>query len=106
MISRDGMINQAGRQIGAIGLFQIDESAEVTRGPGSSLIPSTPAVAVLDFVRNGVEQGVIEGANVNPVQEMVKLIATSRAFDSVTTMSDQLDSSQRDAIRTLGGGGS
>jgi flagellar basal-body rod protein FlgF len=104
MIFRDGMINQAGRQIGAIGLFEIDERAELRRGPGSSLIPSIPATAVLIFARNGVEQGVIEGANVNPVQEMVKLIATSRAFESVTTMSDQLDSSQRDAIRTLGGG--
>jgi flagellar basal-body rod protein FlgF len=104
MISRDGMINQSGRQIGALGLFQIAEDAELTRGPGASVIPSKPATAVLDFVCNGVEQGVVEGANVNPVQEMVKLIATSRAFDSVSTMNDLLDSSQRDAIRTLGGG--
>lgn len=102
-ISRDGMINQGGRQIGAVGLFAIDESAELTRGPNSSVIPSRPATPVLDFVRNGVVQGFVEGANINPVQEMTRLIATSRSFDSVSSLSDLLDSSQRQAIRTLGG---
>ncbi|TDX65886.1 flagellar basal-body rod protein FlgF [Methylosinus sp. sav-2] len=103
MISRDGMITQSGRQVGAVGLFTLDESADLTRGPNASLIPSKPATAVLDFVRNGVQQGFIEGSNVNPIHEMAKLIATSRAFDSVSSMNDMLDSSQREAIRTLGG---
>jgi flagellar basal-body rod protein FlgF len=104
MISRDGMINQNGRQIGALGLFMIDTDAQLTRGPGASVLPDKPATAVLDFVRNGVEQGVVEAANVNPVREMVKLISASRAFDSVSSMNELLDSSQLDAIRTIGGG--
>lgn len=103
MISRDGMINQSGRQIGAIGLFAINDAANLTRGPNSSIIPSMPATPVLDFVRNGVEQGFVEQANVNPIREMTRLIETSRSFDSVTALSDLLDSSQREAIRTLGG---
>jgi flagellar basal-body rod protein FlgF len=104
MISRDGMINQSGRQIGALGLFTIDPSADLTRAPGASVVPSIPAVATLDFVRNGLQQGFVEGANVNPVHEMTRLIATSRSFDSVSSLNDLLDSSQREAIRTLGGG--
>lgn len=103
MISHDGTINQNGRQIGAIGLFMIDEDADLARGPNSSVRPSKPATPVLDFVRNGVEQGFVEGANVNPIHEMAKLISTSRAFDSVSALNDLLDSSQREAIRTLGG---
>jgi flagellar basal-body rod protein FlgF len=103
MISRDGMITQGGREIGAVGLFMIDETASLTRGPNASLIPSKPATAVLDFVRNGVQQGFVEGSNVNPIHEMAKLIAASHAFDSVSSMNDMLDSSQREAIRTLGG---
>ncbi|WP_201281589.1 flagellar basal-body rod protein FlgF [Methylosinus sp. Ce-a6] len=103
MISRDGMITQNGQQISAVGLFMIDETADLKRGPNASLIPSRPATAVFDFVRNGVQQGFIEGSNVNPIHEMAKLIATSRAFDSVSSMNDMLDSSQREAIRTLGG---
>jgi flagellar basal-body rod protein FlgF len=104
MIYRDGMISQGDRQVGAIGLFRIDENAVLTRAENSSVVPSTPATAVVDFVRNGVAQGFIEGANVNLVEELTHLIVTSRSFDSVSAMTDMLDSSQRSAVKTLGGG--
>jgi len=104
MIFRDGMITQADRQVGAIGLFNIDDNATLQRAPNSSVIPSTPATAVVDFVHNGVQQGFIEGSNVNPVQELTHLITTSRTFEDVSAMFDLLDSSQRTAVRTLGGG--
>lgn len=101
-IARDGMITQAGQQVGAIGLFTIDDDAALSRGPGASVM-SMKASPVLDFVRNGVEQGFVEGSNVNPVLEMARLVSTSRAFESITAMNDMLDSTQKDAIRTLGG---
>jgi len=104
MIYRDGMISQGDRQIGAIGLFSIDSAATLTRGPNSSVTPSIPATAVLSFATNGVAQGYLEGANVNPMTELTKLIATTRSFDNVNAMYDTLDTAQRDAIRTLGGG--
>jgi flagellar basal-body rod protein FlgF len=103
MISRDGMITQGGTQIGAIGLFSIDENATLSRAVGSSVIPSKPAIPVLDFVRSGVMQGFAEGANVNPIHELTKLIMASRSFDNMSAMNDLMDSSQRSAVRTLGG---
>lgn len=103
MISRDGMINQDGRQVGAVGLFALDDRASMSRGENSSVIPSSPATPVLDFVKNGVMQGFIEGANVDPIHEMTKLILASRAFDYMGSMNDLLDGSQRSALRTLGG---
>ncbi len=102
-IYRDGMINQGSRQVGALGLFDIDESATLTRGENSSVIPSKPAIPILDFTRNGVVQGSLESANVNPLQEMTKLIVTSRTFDDVNAVNDMMDSSQRNAVKTLGG---
>lgn len=104
MIFRDGMINQGTNQIGAIGLFAIDRSATLTRGPNSSVIPSIPARPILEFSNNGVSQGFIEGANVNPITELTKLIATSRSFENMNSMYDTLDQAQRNAVRTLGGG--
>lgn len=103
MISRDGMINQGTNQVGALGLFSIDPNAALTRGPNSSVIPSTPATPILEFSVNGVSQGFLEGANVNPMTELTKLISASRSFDNVTSMYDTLDSAQQNAIRTLGG---
>lgn len=82
MIFRDGMINQGDRQMGAIGLFEIDEAADLRRGENSSVIPSIPAAAVVNFARNGVVQGHIESANVNPVSEITNSswrIAPSKA---------------------------
>jgi flagellar basal-body rod protein FlgF len=103
MIFRDGMVNQGDIQVGALGLFSIDREAALTRGPNSSVIPSLPATPILDFSVNGITQGFIEGANINPMAELTKLITTSRSFESVNSVYDTLDSAQKDAIRTLGG---
>lgn len=103
MISRDGMVSQGERQVGAIGLFEIADGASLTRGENSSVTPSIPATPVLDFQRNGVVQGVVEGSNVNPIQEMTKLISASRSFENMSSIFDMMDNSQRSAIRILGG---
>ena len=102
-IFRDGMINQGANQVGALGLFSIPEDATLTRGENASVISDKPATPILDFVRNGVAQGFVENANVNPLHEMTKLIMTTRSFENVSAMYDTLDTAQRDAIRILGG---
>ena len=54
------MITQNGRQVGAIGLFQIDASAKFERYENSGVIPDKPATPVLDFDTNGIVQGHVE----------------------------------------------
>jgi flagellar basal-body rod protein FlgF len=101
-ISGDGMIAQDGKQIGAIGLFVIDDDAKLTRTDNSGVIPDKAATPILDFTKNGIMQGFVEGANVNPVQEMTKLITVTRAFDGVNQQVTQTEASLQDAIKTLG----
>ena len=101
-ISGDGMITQDGKQVGAIGLFAIDDDAKLTRAENSGVIPDKPATPILDFTRNGMLQGFVEGANVNPIEEMTKLIAVTRGFDGVNSQVSQTESSLQDAIKTLG----
>jgi flagellar basal-body rod protein FlgF len=101
-ISGDGMIAQNGRQVGAIGLFEIDDDAKLTRTENSGVIPDKPATPILDFTRNGLQQGYTEESNVNPIEEMTKLIAVSRAFDGVNSQVTQTESSMQDAIKALG----
>ncbi|WP_442754944.1 flagellar basal-body rod protein FlgF [Methylocystis sp. JAN1] len=102
-IFRDGMIHQSDRQFGAIGLFEIDEAATLRRAENSAVIPSIPATAVVNFSKNGVAQGHLESANVNPVAEITKLIMAHRAFESATAAYDLMDGAQRNVVRTLGG---
>ncbi len=101
-ISQDGMISQSGRQLGAIGLFTLDPTAKLKRYDNSGVIPDKPAVPVLDFNNNGMTQGFVEGANINPVLEMAKMMMITRDFDNVSAAMSSTETSHRDAIKTLG----
>jgi flagellar basal-body rod protein FlgF len=101
-IARDGMITQNNNQIGAIGLFNIDENANLTRFENSGVVSDLPVTPALDFAKVGVAQGYIERSNVNPVMEISRLIAVQRAFEAVTAAINDSESSLDQAITTLG----
>ncbi len=101
-IAADGMMTQAGHQVGALGLFSIDPSAKLTRAANSGVIPDQAAIPILDFTATGVAQGFVEGSNVNPVLELSKLIAIQHSLDSMTQMNQTADSSLQNAVKTLG----
>jgi flagellar basal-body rod protein FlgF len=101
-IARDGMITQGGAQIGAVGLFTIEPAAKLARFENSAVIPDRPATPALDFVNAGVMQGYVEGANVNPVMEMTKLITVQRAFEAVSALIQQSETTLESGIKTLG----
>ena len=102
-IARDGTITQDGQQMGAIGLFRISELSSLARYENSGVLPDRPAEPVLDFVQTGVVQGYVERANVNPIEEMARLVSVTRAFEAITSALNDTDSSLREAVRTLGG---
>jgi flagellar basal-body rod protein FlgF len=104
-IARDGTITQANRQVGAIGLFNIDSRANLRRFENSGVIPDQPATAVLDFSRAGMQQGFVENANVNAVMEMSRLISVTRAFEMVSASLAASESSLQEAIKQLGNTG-
>jgi flagellar basal-body rod protein FlgF len=103
-IAQDGTITQGGQRVGAIGLFEMAEEAQLTRFKSSGVVPNLPAIPLAEFSSAGVIQGAIEGANVNPVSEISKLVLVSRSFDALAAALETSESSFRDAIRTLGGG--
>ncbi len=102
IITRDGMITQDGKQVGAIGLFSIDPNTKLRRSENATVIPEGPANEVLDFTTNGVLQGFVEGSNVRPVMEISRLIMVSRSFEAASAMIDKSDSTAQEAIKTLG----
>ena len=100
------MITQNNRQVGAIGLFTINENAKLTRHENSGVVPDQAATPALDFTKVGIVQGFVERSNVNPVMEMTRLIGVSRAFDAISSR-DRASRrhSLRDAVKTLGSNG-
>ncbi|MHA7772915.1 flagellar basal-body rod protein FlgF [Roseibium sp. M-1] len=103
LITQSGEISQGDvGVVGQVGLFLIPEDAQLTRAENSAVIPDKPVTPVQTYDRNGVRQGYVEGANINPVREMTKMIMISRAFESATKMIDGSNESQEKAIRELG----
>ena len=101
-IAADGMITQGTRQAGALGLFQIAPEAELKRYENSGVIPNRAAQPLVDFTSVRVQQGYVEGSNVNPVLQMTKLIAVSRSFEAVSNAIRDSERRMDSAIRTLG----
>lgn len=101
-ISGDGMMTQAGRQVGAIGLFSIEPDAKLTRAGTSAVIPDKAAAPVLDFTTSGLAQGFVEGSNINPVLELSKLIEIQHGLENVTRMNEAANTTLQDAVKTLG----
>jgi flagellar basal-body rod protein FlgF len=101
-IARDGTITQDNKQAGAVGLFSIDQRANLSRFENSGVVPDRPATPTIDFVKSGMRQGFVERANVNPVMEMTKLIMVTRAFDAISSTISDSESTQQDAIKSLG----
>ena len=102
-IAADGMMTQNGRQVGALGLFSIDPAAKLTRADNSGVIPNIAATPILDFTAAGIVQGYVENSNVNPILEMSKLIQVQHDLDAVTESNQTADTSQQEAIKSLGG---
>ncbi|KQT86004.1 flagellar basal-body rod protein FlgF [Aurantimonas sp. Leaf443] len=101
-VARDGMITQNGRQIGAVGLFEMPAGADLTRAGPSAVVPDRAAIPIVEFTDVQVMQGFVEGSNVNPILEMTRLIEVQRAFESAANFLTQSEQSLDRAVEVLG----
>ncbi|MBS0267460.1 MAG: flagellar basal-body rod protein FlgF [Proteobacteria bacterium] len=102
-INKAGTIEQAGNNLGALGLYRMPRGATLTRADGASVVSDIPPTPEIDFLNNGVMQGYVEKSNVNPVIEMTHLITIQRNFQAVTNMLSDTESSLTDSLKTLAG---
>ena len=98
----DGSLRQGEQMVGAIGLFDFDPGQNFVRFGNSGIVPSGEPQPVTDRADAGVAQGFVEESNVNPVQEMTRLIMIQRAFENTAALIRQTASSTDEAIKTLG----
>nr|WP_316652328.1 flagellar basal-body rod protein FlgF [uncultured Gellertiella sp.] len=103
-VGQDGNVHQDGKQVGSIGLFTADLSQGFVRYENSGVIPTQTAQPVVDRHDIGVMQGYTEQSNVNGIGEMTQLIQVNRAFEDITALMRDSESSLQEAIKTLGSG--
>jgi flagellar basal-body rod protein FlgF len=103
VLSQDGTLYQNGRPVAALGLFEANVGPDFVRVGNSAIIPAQEPQPVVDRAGAGVVQGFLEQANVNPIEQMTQMITVSRAFENVTQLMRDSETSMSDAIKTLGG---
>lgn len=102
-VSRDGNIYQGDKLVGSIGLYKADLSQGFVRFENSGVIATQTPTPVVNDPEVGVMQGYVEQSNVNGIGEMTQLIQVNRAFEQISALMRDSESSLEDAIKTLGG---
>jgi len=90
----------AGR--GAIGLYQFQPGETFVRYGNSGIVPKGRPEPIVDRQDVGVAQGFVEGSNVNPIREMMRLIQVQRAFDQITALMRDGSNALDQSVKTLG----
>ncbi|MBI5837368.1 MAG: flagellar basal-body rod protein FlgF [Candidatus Eisenbacteria bacterium] len=78
-ISPDGTVTTGGQPAGRLRLVKFPEGAELTREGATLWASSGQPVAATGAT---VKQGFLEGSNVNPVEEMIDMVAAFRSYES------------------------
>jgi flagellar basal-body rod protein FlgG len=81
VIDAKGGITVDGAAAGALNLVDFPKPYNLTKTAGASFVPSDPQ-ATPQAAKAEIRQGQLEGANVDPVGEMVQMIETNRYFDA------------------------
>ena len=100
--SADGMLRQDGNPAGALGLFSFTPGVNFQRYGNSGIVPEGQPQAIVDRADVGIVQGYVEESNVEPVQEIMRLIQVQRAFDNISALMRDSESAIDDALRALG----
>lgn len=99
---QDGSLRQDGRLVGAIGLYQFQPGETFVRYGNSGIVPKGRPEPIVDRQDVGVTQGFVEGSNVNPIREMMRLIQVQRAFDQITALMRDGSNALDQSVKTLG----
>lgn len=99
-IAHDGTVSQDGQVLGKIGVFAVADRGALTKTGGGLYDPGaqTPTADTTTVV----QQGMIETANVDAIQQMTRMISVSRAYEQVTSMMDATGNASDQSIQRLG----
>lgn len=97
-LASDGTLSADGAPIAQIGLWQPVDPKDLTRIGGNLFT----VAGDLEPAEGQVKQGFLEGSNVNPVNEIARLIEVQRRYESARSFLDKEDQRITSVIQTLG----
>jgi len=103
-IDEEGNVLQNGNVINRLVLTRIDGKEQLTQVPGGFIIAGGANIDVEPVEDRRLAPGFYEGSNVQVIDQMVRMIELSRAYESNQKVINAFDSQKAEAIRSLGGG--
>lgn len=98
-IARDGSISVDGNPVGQLGLFMPTYPATLEHQGGTRFATTAGIEPAAD---GQIFQGFLEDSNVNPVEEITRMIEVQRAYEMGQGLLDKEDERIRNVIQTLG----
>lgn len=103
-IMENGSIYVDGNQIGELGVALFPNNQELTRVAGG-LFKADEIPQQIEMPPDGsgptMHQGMLEGSNVNPIQEMARMIRIHREFEGATQLIEGEHERMRRMVQTL-----
>lgn len=99
-VEEDGSVWSGSRRVGRLGIVHFTEAAFLER-EATGLFNAVPAAGEMVAAPGQVLQGFLEGANVDPAQAMVDLLATFRAYEANQRALEAQDETLRRAVNDL-----
>lgn len=100
-IGRDGVVSQGQLLVGRIGVARFADLASL-RKQGDNLYRNTGNETPQSANDAVMHQGMLEGSNVQSIQQITRLIEVSRAYESMAKMMDQTAELSRSAVERMG----
>lgn len=100
VITDSGSVSADGQELGRLRIVRFDDTGELRKVGNSAYVTDAAALPV---DQPDVQQGYIENSNVNPIEEITRLIEVTRAYESVTKLLSSDEDLKRKAINKLAG---
>jgi flagellar basal-body rod protein FlgF len=100
-ISGDGTISQGTERIGKLGVVTFANLSTMEK-VGDNLMQNTSNQTGTPATDARLRQGMLEGSNVNPIQEITRMIEVSRAYEQMAKMMDTQADLSTQAVQQLG----
>jgi len=92
-INQDGTITQDGIPVAQLRLVEFPDLTALEKEGGTLFVPADPNAVPVPAVNSAVEQGTIEGSNVNAINSLVNLITAQRAYEAAARAVDMFNQS-------------
>ncbi|MDH5561032.1 MAG: flagellar basal-body rod protein FlgF [Deltaproteobacteria bacterium] len=97
-VGKDGSVMVDNKEVDTLQIVNFQEPDRLTKMGKSYWIPGSDRQKPIEMKEMNIEQGVIEGSNVDSVQELVKMINVNRSYEASQKILRSLDDLDEKAI--------